>query len=106
MVTNKIDSTKLPYKVGDILYSPVFKCTGIIIGYYFLSAFNEYLPYKYGYTLKRLDNKRGHNGHCVVYKPDGTKLISNNYDLYCIPANTAITVIKSLTSYIFKLLKV
>ena len=100
MITNKIDPAKLLYKLGDIIYSPSLQCTGIIVGYYYINAGN------YGYTVKRLDNKKGHQGISAACRANGTKFHSTNDDLYYIPFNNKVELKKSLSSNTFKLLKI
>lgn len=49
-----IDTTKLPYKPGDIISQRSYN-SGIIIGYFFSRNFNNYKSY-YGYTIKLTNN--------------------------------------------------
>lgn len=100
MITNKIDPAKLLYKLGDIIYSPSLQCTGIIVGYCYIN--DDY----YGYTIKRLDNKKGYQGTLAAYRANGTKFHSTNADLYYIPFNNKLELKKSLSSNTFKLLKI
>lgn len=107
MNKNTIDPTKLPYKLGDIIYNDTFNCTGIIVGYYFMEGFNNYNGNSdYGYTVKRLDNKPGHIGGYYTFKANGDRLISKKHELWCIPAICEIKLKKSLSSFIFKLLRI
>lgn len=94
------DPAKLIYKLGGIIYSPSLQYTGIIVGYCYINNSNC------DYTVKRLDNKKGHQGRAAAYRANGTKFHSINADLYYIPVNNKIELKKSLSSNIFKLLKI
>ena len=73
-----IDTTKLPYKPGDIIQDSVFLTQGIIIGYFFFRNFNNYKN-PYGYTIKLTnDNNIGHTIGSDTYSFTGVKITSKD----------------------------
>ena len=72
-----IDTTKLPYKPGDIISQRYYN-SGIIIGYCFYRNFNNYKS-PYGYTIKLTnDNNIGHTIGSDTYSFTGVKLTSKD----------------------------
>lgn len=72
-----IDTTKLPYKPGDIIGRFSYK-SGIIIGYFFIRNFNNYES-SYGYTIKLTNNNN--IGHAIgnnTYSFTGVKITSKD----------------------------
>ena len=72
-----IDTTKLPYKPGDIIGQFSYN-SGIIIGYFFYRNFNNYES-PYGYTIKLTnDDILGHTIGSHTYNFTGVKITSKD----------------------------
>ena len=91
-----IDTTKLPYKPGDIISQRSYN-SGIIIGYFFYRNFNNYKS-PYGYTIKLInDNILGHAIGSDTYNFTGVKITSKDSTGYWwVLHNDAILIRRSL----------
>ena len=101
-----IDSTKFKYHLGDIIQDSVFLTQGIIVGYWFLGGFNNYIA-SYGYCIELFeDSIKGHSGEEFGYHANGKHInpIYANKIIYIDSNECACVLVKSIRPLIYKLL--